>query len=336
MPTISNALGQSLYTDEREQIYEQMAGKYLRNAQLSGMDLQGIDFRDCNLAEANFEGSNLSGCKFDKSDLSKANLRNAIFDRASMRAVKLEEANLENASMRGVDLEEANIRKASVAHVDLTDSKLIRADLSEANLENATVANAFFSSTRMDRANISGVDFSDNNLLKSNHGGVFTTWNSAHQTADWWPPRLFHTDSADPVFDQSTKWPRAMRFPKRVLRLKDIAIHAFWIWVTAVIVLVIGVLLGSEVARAFAQYRESAIPVVAIAIATAAELFRVIQTNQIIDTKPERYFSSTIYECEKGSYGSHTRPNGSGYGVASHSNRTESFVEFLWSLLKSA
>lgn len=364
MPTITNVTGQILYTDEREHVYEQMAGKYLRNAQMSGMDLQGVDFRDCNFAEANFEGSNLSGCKFDKSDLSKANLRNAILDGASLKAVNLEEANLENASMRSVYLEECNLRKCWAPRVDFSSSNLKHANLSEANLENATVTNAFFSYTRMDGTNISGVDFSDNNSLKGN-SGAFTVeyWTPQTKTVDLWPPRVFHISSYNPAFDKTTKWPREMRFPKRVPIFKDIAIHGFCIGSSVLIVLFVGALVGIGAARSIYQNINNwggflVFAIAAAAIATIAELFRVVQTNRLLNTNPEHYFSSTIYKCEK-EFALHSRPDEScetvvspldrlrgknmlhpsrdesWYCVSAPDKRTESYLDFLWSLLKS-
>lgn len=324
VPTITNSSGQTLYTDDRELVYVQMAGKYLRNAQLSGMDLQGIDFRDCNLSEANFEGANLSGCKFDNADLSKANLRNAILNGASLKKSNLEYATLENASMQRVNLEDANLQRAWAPRVDLTGSDLSRADLGAANVSNAIVCDVKFFGTQIGNTNLTGVDFTGNKGLEFTSDTAFRTWwrsEDTHGEMDCWPPREFLTYSNDPIFDSSTKWPRGMRFPRRKLNVKSIATQAFWVWVSVSCpLLVCAVLNVGPTRRLWNQYDTFgglvALVVAAAAIATIAEVLRIIVTNRLVDTNPEYFFGATLHKCEK-KFATHTREKESGEAVVS-------------------
>ena len=336
VPTITNSLGQTLYTDDRDHVYVQMAGKYLRNAQLSGMDLQGIDFRDCNLSEANFEGANLSGCKFDDADLSKANLRNAILDKASLRKTNLEGSTLEDASMQGADLEEANLQNSWAPKVDLSSSNLIRANLSRANLAHAKVQDSHLSWTRIGGANLTGVDFTGNRLLDVNHVGVFETelWSSTKNSIEW-PPKDFHTDTLDPVFDNTTKWPRGMRFPKRRLQYKIVAEQGLLFFGVLSLALLFSALLGFGAARSFLRYGNSmgmggllATSVFVIAISIIAEVIRIVVTNRLVDIEPDLYYSASMHECER-------QNNEVRYVVIPRLERTTSYLDFLRSLLKS-
>lgn len=327
VPTITNSSGQTLYTDDRELVYTQMAGKYLRNAQLSGMDLQGIDFRDCNLSEANFEGANLSGCKFDNADLTKANLRNAILNGASLKKCNLEYSNLEYASMQRVNLEDANLQKTWAPRVDLTGSYLVRANLSAANVSNAMVRDVEFRNTRIGGANVTGVDFSGNRLLDVNHMGVFETgfWSTSGNSMDCWPPRDFHSNSDDPIFDSTTKWPRGMRFPKKRLTIKSIAAQAFWIWVSVSCPILVCAVLDIGPTRWLWNRIDNMgglllSAVAAAAVATIAEMLRIIVTNRLVGANPEYFFGATLDKCEK-RFATHTREQESGEAVVSPIDR---------------
>lgn len=314
VPTITNSSGQTLYTDDRELVYVQMAGKYLRNAQLSGMDLQGIDFRDCNLSEANFEGANLSGCKFDNADLSKANLRNAILNGASLKKSNLEYATLENASMQRVNLEDANLQSAWAPRVDLTGSDLSRADLGVANVSNAIVCDVKFFGTHIGNTNLTGVDFTGNKGLEFTSNPAFRTWwrsEDTHGEMDCWPPREFLTYSNDPIFDSSTKWPRGMRFPKRRLKVKSVFAHAFWIWVSVSCLVRVCAVLDIGPTRWLWNRIDNMggllmSAVAAAAVATIAEMLRIVVTNRLVDTNPEYFFGVTCLKSEK-KFATHTR-----------------------------
>ena len=90
-----------------------LAGKDLRNvnvstdnlhaADLSSSNLSGALLRDVDLTEANLEDADLRGAHLEGADLSGANLRNADFSDADVRGAKIERA----AELEGVRLANA-------------------------------------------------------------------------------------------------------------------------------------------------------------------------------------------------------------------------------------
>lgn len=95
----------------------------LRDADLHGMLLNGINFRHTNL---------------DGADLRNANLRSALLDHASFYQTDLSSANLRNVVLHKTYFKETILRRTNFHNAYLSDTLFLRVDLSETiNLENA-------------------------------------------------------------------------------------------------------------------------------------------------------------------------------------------------------
>jgi len=86
-----------------------LAGAYLRGANLSGANLSGANLRSADLRYANLTGANLSNADLSYAGLSDANLSYA----------GLSDANLSGADLYYADLSGANLRNANLTNADL-------------------------------------------------------------------------------------------------------------------------------------------------------------------------------------------------------------------------
>ena len=122
-------------------------------ADLSGMDLEGIQFAEARLPGADLSGADLSGAVLRRAALSEAVLR-----RAALSEADLGYANLSRATLRGAALSEANLRKTDLSRATLRSAVLSRANLRKANLSGADFG----------YANLSEADLWDAKLLEAN------------------------------------------------------------------------------------------------------------------------------------------------------------------------
>lgn len=105
----------------------------LCDVDLSGLDLQGVDFRESDLSGANLENTNLSGADLREAYLSETNLKDADLSFANMWRADLYKANLEKAILYQTNLSEADLSFSNLLHV----KGLSYTNLSEANLNQA-------------------------------------------------------------------------------------------------------------------------------------------------------------------------------------------------------
>ncbi len=101
----------------------------LRDADLGGADLSGL----------NLSHSDLSGALLDEANLSGADLSHTWLDSASLAGANLKGAKLFRASLRNADLSAA----------DLSNTELVNASLRGANLSETNLKGADFSGTRI-------------------------------------------------------------------------------------------------------------------------------------------------------------------------------------------
>lgn len=126
-----------------------------RGANLSGLNLRGLNF-----IGADMSGANLNGVDFFYTMLSHAN-----FQGASMRHTNLQTAILMQANLRKADLQHANLTYANLVRSDLSETNLSKADLSSAvllgaNLKNATLRHAKIEMPRFNSdSNLMNADF---------------------------------------------------------------------------------------------------------------------------------------------------------------------------------
>jgi len=102
---------------------------------ISGENLQNVDFHGKSLSEFNFKNSHLVNSNFSNLDLSNLD----------MRFANLEGSDLSFTSMRGTSLEGANLGFSNLTGSDLSFTSFSGSDLSFADLKNVTMSNSDFS-----------------------------------------------------------------------------------------------------------------------------------------------------------------------------------------------
>lgn len=122
----------------------------LTEVQLSGTDLQKIDFR----------GVVLTRAILSRADLYKSNLTEVFINRAILRNANLDEATLVSAELQGADLEGAYMTG------DLTNADFSKAILRHARFEGACIIGAQFdgadlANTDFDYASVGNLDWID-------------------------------------------------------------------------------------------------------------------------------------------------------------------------------
>ena len=136
-------------------------------ANLSGVDLRGVDLRDLNLSgadlsyadiryakligidlhHARIRGANLYGADLHGADLHGSTLYDADLHNVNLRCVNLicadiRCANLYCASLYGANLHSADLRCANLHSADLRCANLYGANMCDANLNNAEISGA--------------------------------------------------------------------------------------------------------------------------------------------------------------------------------------------------
>lgn len=114
----------------------------LSTKDLSGADLNGVNFGNANLSGADLNGAslcgaNLSGANLSDADLSGANLSDANLSGANLNGAELRYANLSGANLRYADLRYTDLRCANLRYADLNCTFLSGANLSDADLSGA-------------------------------------------------------------------------------------------------------------------------------------------------------------------------------------------------------
>jgi uncharacterized protein YjbI with pentapeptide repeats len=102
---------QTFLADHRKWLANKSGGK---QADLSKMSLEGIDFTKAKLSKAVMVGTNLAQATLRGADLSEADLFGAILSETDLQG-----ANLSGAVLRGASLRGANLTKANLTDADL-------------------------------------------------------------------------------------------------------------------------------------------------------------------------------------------------------------------------
>ncbi len=115
----------------------------LRNADLSGINLQGSDLSYADLRNADLSKANLSNCYFNEANLqevnlSGANLQGAYFIKAYLIKANLTKANIKEAYLTGSFVTRANFSKADLSGTFLNGTHLSGANFTKATYDNAT------------------------------------------------------------------------------------------------------------------------------------------------------------------------------------------------------
>ncbi len=154
------------------------------DANLSGLDLSGIDVSYANFSNANLEGVNFSGATCNGSNFSNANLVranlnevvgfSACFKNANLNKAILTEADFYNADFTGANLHAAHLERANLAEATLESVAARNAQFSDANLNKVDALKGDFCHAVFDRADLTeallihvvarNAQFSDANL----------------------------------------------------------------------------------------------------------------------------------------------------------------------------
>lgn len=134
---------------------------YFTDADLSGANLSNSKFLSCHLDNINLSGAKLSHsemclCGFSGGNLSKANMSNADFSSSEFVGTNLAFANLSNSVFSGAEFINANLQHVNFENADLSDVDFTGADLSYANLTNANLVDAKLTNANFIGANLIG------------------------------------------------------------------------------------------------------------------------------------------------------------------------------------
>ena len=140
---------------------------------LSGLNLNGADFRRTVLIKAKLHKADLTEAKLKGASLWAANFQNAILKKADLETAtlvgaKLHKTNLTEAILKGADLGAANFQNAILEKADLETATLVDAKLHKANLKKAKLKGANLGMANLQNACLIEADLQNANLLSVN------------------------------------------------------------------------------------------------------------------------------------------------------------------------
>jgi uncharacterized protein YjbI with pentapeptide repeats len=135
-----------------------LAGINLKGADLRKANLSEVSFTHADLARADLRAANLGGANLARVELPKALLSEARLTKANLSNANLYEANLTRADLRGANLTNAHIPEANLTEADAREALLIKADLTEADLRGANLNKADLSQADLHRADLTSAD----------------------------------------------------------------------------------------------------------------------------------------------------------------------------------
>ena len=104
-------------------------------------DLRQANLSSMNLDEVNFNKVNLNTTILDDTNFHRANLRSAKLNGSSLCKANLTKADLNGASLRGTIAKEANLTKSNLANTSFTGTDLYAADFTLAHLTETIFSN---------------------------------------------------------------------------------------------------------------------------------------------------------------------------------------------------
>lgn len=137
---------------------------HMKNANLSGTQLQDATLMEAhlegvNLSGAHLEGATLSAAHLDNADLSNAHMEGASATDVFMEGVNLTNANLKDTCLYNADLENADFHYAHLEGATLISAYLKGAILYYAHLECANVSYAYLEGANLNGTHLEGANF---------------------------------------------------------------------------------------------------------------------------------------------------------------------------------
>ncbi len=166
-----NLSGLALAGANFERVY--LNGANLKRSNLSYANLSRANMKGIKLQRADLRNANLKRAKLPNSNLTWANLEGANFENANlkggaMRNADLENANLENANLQGASLISANLKKANLSQIQAARAKLNNANLQGALLYEAQLQGVSLISANLKKADLEDADLREANLTEAN------------------------------------------------------------------------------------------------------------------------------------------------------------------------
>lgn len=145
----------------------------LRDTNLRGVSLPGIDLSGALLRRSRLQNADLSGANLRHARLTRANLRETNFQNADLRGTSLRKAKISGAVLKGANLADASLAGAKLRNADLSLAILFNvdfadADLSGANLDSAILHCAHLSGTNLQRAHLQAADLTYSDISAAN------------------------------------------------------------------------------------------------------------------------------------------------------------------------
>lgn len=157
---------------EAHGVWLQHDGRQGRRANLSGWDLQGIDFRNAYLPEANFRGANLRGANLSGATLQGADFAQSNIENTNFMDSRLDGSNFSRCEGMGAYFNNAtmvgcNFSSAIMECADFTNTKVAGGKFREAFLVQAKFTNSDLDCAIMRYVNASEAIFNGANLQQA-------------------------------------------------------------------------------------------------------------------------------------------------------------------------
>lgn len=139
----------------------------LRNADLSGRNLQGIDLSNANLEQANLEATQLDYANLKRANLTGANLNKASLIESNLIGARLNWARANEVNMFYARLDSSDFSNASMSRSYLKYATSIHTLMRYALLNESDLSNGFFIGTDFSYANLSKANLKDPDFRKA-------------------------------------------------------------------------------------------------------------------------------------------------------------------------
>ena len=212
---------------------ERMAEAKPYEIDLSGVHLEGADFRwsqleEANLQEAHLQGANLEGARLEGARLFRADLKGANLGGAYLQGAYLDESHLERAHLGSARLQGANLAAAHLEGADLIGARLERASLWRSQLEGAVLFAARLEGVNLGHAHLEGANLRYVNLEGADFHGAHLTLAIINDVDFAGAKNLTQEQIDECVFitnytlcKQSPKLPDGIEHEYRTMSLKD-------------------------------------------------------------------------------------------------------------------